>query len=150
MRPSEVVLSPRTPLDSPRTSSDFEEVHYPGNNWSSSRAPEELPLHYMNEDKARRRVTHPSAPLGQAVENMELDTEGKDVYTKMKQSHGGIGGGRPRRAPPPPPTSIVRPQGRYPTRFAEIEFRWSLFLKTWSTSLQYFTLSFRAGLVSTK
>lgn len=116
MRPSEVVLTPRTPQDSPRTSSDFEEVHYPGNNWASSRAPEELPLHYMNEDKdkARRRVTHPAVQPGQERENVEFDTEGKDVYAKMKQSHGGIGGGRPRRAPPLPPTSIVRICDCYP------------------------------------
>lgn len=114
MRPPEVVLNLRTPQDSPRTSSDFEEVNYPPTSSSFSRAPEELPLHYMNEDGARRRVAHSVGVAQPAYEfnpdTAEYDGEGKDVYTKMKQSHG-IGGGRPRRAPPPPPTSIVGPSG---------------------------------------
>ena len=118
MRPSEVTLNFGTPQDSPRTSSDFEEIPYP-HHWPSSQGqPEELPLHYMSEETTRRRVhQHPEhqpqqGPAGYAdyaVGSAEQDDGGKDVYAKMRQSHGGLGGGRPRRLPPPPPTSVVRP-----------------------------------------
>lgn len=119
MRPSEVTLNFGTPQDSPRTSSDFEEIPYP-HHWSSSQGqPEELPLHYMSEETTRHRVhqhsehQHPhQGPAGYAdypVDPAERDDGGKDVYAKMRQSHGGLGGGRPRRLHPPPPTSLVRP-----------------------------------------
>jgi dolichyl-phosphate-mannose-protein mannosyltransferase len=49
---------------SPRSSSDFEEVPYPPSHWASSRQEEELPLHYINEDKARRRVAKGSGVAG--------------------------------------------------------------------------------------
>ena len=124
MRPSEVTLNFGTPQDSPRTSSDFEEIPYP-HHWSSSQGqPEELPLHYMSEETTRRRVhQHPDhqysqqGPVGYAdypVDPAEQDDGGKDVYAKMRQSHGSLGGGRPRRLPPPPPTSVVRPSARGP------------------------------------
>lgn len=119
MRQSEVTLNFGTPQDSPRTSSDFEEVPYP-HHWSSSQGqPEELPLHYMSEETTRRRLhqhpDHQHPPYGPAgyddypVGPAEQDDGGKDVYAKMRQTHGGLGGGRPRRLPPPPPTSVVRP-----------------------------------------
>ena len=119
MRPSEVTLNFGTPQDSPRTSSDFEEIPYP-HHWSSSQGqPEELPLHYMSEETTRHRVhqhsehQHPhQGPAGYAdypVDPAEQDDGGKDEYAKMRQSHGGLGGGRPRRLHPPPPTSLVRP-----------------------------------------
>jgi len=118
MRPSEVTLNFGTPQDSPRTSSDFEEVPYP-HHWSSSQGqPEELPLYYMSEETTRRRLhqhpDHQHPPYGPAgyddypVGPAEQDDGGKDVYAKMRQTHGGLGGGRPRRLPPPPPTSVVR------------------------------------------
>jgi len=114
MRPSEVALNFGTPQHSPRTSSDFEEIPYP-HHWPSSQGhPEELPLHYMSEETTRRRVhqhhehQHPKqGPVGYAGYPTEQDDGGKDVYAKMRQSHGGLGGGRPRRFPPPPPTSVV-------------------------------------------
>ena len=117
MRPSEVTLNFGTPQDSPRTSSDFEEIHYP-QHWSSSQGhPEELPLHYMSEEITRRRVhqhsEHQHSQQGATgyadypVNPAEHDDGGKDVYAKMRQNHGGLGGGRPRRLPPPPPTSVV-------------------------------------------
>ena len=119
MRPSEVALNFGTPQHSPRTSSDFEEIPYP-HHWTSSQGhPEELPLHYMSEETTRRRVhQHPEqqhtqqGPVGYASypgSPAEQDDGGKDVYAKMRQNHGGLGGGRPRRLPPPPPTSVVCP-----------------------------------------
>lgn len=115
MRPSEVTLNFGTPQDSPRTSSDFEEIHYP-HHWASSQGqPEELPLHYMSEETTRRRVhQHPEHQYSQQGQvghadypvDPGYDDGGKDVYAKMRQSHGGLGGGRPRRLPPPPPTSV--------------------------------------------
>jgi len=167
MRPSEVTLNFGTPQDSPRTSSDFEEVPYP-HHWSSSQGqPEELPLHYMSEETTRRRLhqhpDHQHPPYGSAgyddypVGPAEQDDGGKDVYAKMRQSHGGLGGGRPRRLPPPPPTSVVRLSAfviaflfhslsthilTYPAASA------SLFRKTSNTSPPFSTPFSRVGLVS--
>lgn len=121
MKPSDVTVDfGRPDPDSPpRSSSDFEEVPYPSNHWASSHqqeAHEELPLHYMNEDKARRRVVRGPDGAGSYYGSQEKDQllqqyddyEGKDVYNKARppvstrQSSG-----RLRHAPPPPPTSIV-------------------------------------------
>ena len=110
-----------TPEVSPRTSSDFEEVPYPhqtttttAQGWHTApREKEELPLHYMGEETARRRVTR--TPGGNGVYDThvegpdEYDDEGKDVYAKLKAARVPISSGRPRRPPPPPATTIVRP-----------------------------------------
>jgi dolichyl-phosphate-mannose-protein mannosyltransferase len=133
MRPSEVTLNFGTPQDSPRTSSDFEEIHYPHYQPSSQGQPEELPLHYMSEETTRRRVHQHSElqysqqqPAGYAdypVYPAEHDDGGKDVYAKMRQSHGGLGGGRPRRLPPPPPKSVVRPSASVTTFCSVCRYR---------------------------
>ncbi len=69
---------------------EFEEVQYP-NHWSSSNREEELPLHYMSEEKARRRVK--AGPATEEYEHIEkehyaggqyYDDSGKDVYSKAK------------------------------------------------------------------
>ncbi|KAF7793201.1 hypothetical protein EIP86_004310 [Pleurotus ostreatoroseus] len=110
-----------TPPDSPRTSSDFEEIQYPHTTsstahhnaaWTApSHREEDLPLYSsMNEEKARRRV--PRASAGSAAFSAyvdgpdEYDDEGKDVYAKMRASKMPLGSGRPRRPPPPPATTI--------------------------------------------
>jgi hypothetical protein len=110
MRPPAVAVDFGTP-DSPRTSSDFEEVPYPSNHWAS-RQEEELPLHYMNEDKARRRVAKSPGGAGgfdtMATSQLEAyDDDGKDVYNKMKPNTNRVGSGRLRQGPPLPTTSIV-------------------------------------------
>ena len=110
-----------TPPDSPRTSSDFEEIHYPHTDASSnasfgwtahSQHDEDLPLYNMNEEKARRRVPHANSgsdAFPAYVEGPDVyDDEGKDVYAKMRTSKMPTGSGRPRRPPPPPATTIVR------------------------------------------
>lgn len=111
-----------TPEVSPRTSSEFEEVHYPypsttataqNQGWPAPpREKEELPLHYMGEETARRRVTRTLGGNGVYATPVdgpeEFDDEGKDVYAKMRASKAPISSGRPRRPPPPPATTIVR------------------------------------------
>lgn len=115
-----------TPEVSPRTSSEFEEVHYPhphphphttttdahAQGWPAPpREREELPLHYMGEETARRRVTRTPGGNGaysKAEGPDEYDDEGKDVYAKIKASKVPVSSGRPRRPPPPPATTIVR------------------------------------------
>ncbi|PBK78874.1 glycosyltransferase family 39 protein [Armillaria solidipes] len=95
--------------DPDSSSSDFEEVQYPPNNWAQ--ANEQLPLYHM-EEKARRR-TKAGGPsfeddgyeVAQKTDYAYND-EGKDGHNKMRSSRSGMGGGRPRTAPPPPPTSI--------------------------------------------
>jgi len=108
----------------PRTSSDFEEISYPYRHQqvhqqaypSSAREDTELPLHYMTEDTARRRVPRiptvvdekesPARPFDQYD-----DDEGKDVYNKLRPPVNRIGSGKLRYAPPPPPTTMVRMAG---------------------------------------
>lgn len=121
-RSDSISLNFGTPEVSPRTSSEFEEIHYPHHtsttaahtsSWpAASREKEELPLHYMNEETARRRVR--VTPGGNGVYDThaevqdEYDDEGKDVYAKMRTAKVPVSSGRPRRPPPPPPTTIVR------------------------------------------
>ena len=120
--PAEVHLNfGTTPPDSPRTSSEFEEIQYPHTTASSTnslgwtlppRREEELPLYNMSEETARRRVPHATSGSGSYppayVEGPdEYDDEGKDVYAKMRASKMPLSSGRPRRPPPPPATTIV-------------------------------------------
>ena len=116
-RPSQVALNlGYSPPPSPtRTSSEYEEVNYPESNlasshWSSQHE-EELPLHYMTEETARRRVKAGGVPgvgLGDVKPEYSYNDEGKDVYSKMRPMKGPTLGGRPQRPPPPPPTNLVR------------------------------------------
>ena len=127
MKRSDFALNFGTPPDSPRTSSEFEEVGYPHSNpdsnspdhsysWTSvPRREEELPLHYMSEDVARRRVVRPQGVSGpnepsekREGEYLDYDDGGKDVYSKMRTARGPTGSGRIHRAHVPPPTTIVR------------------------------------------
>ena len=126
MRPTgQVALDLGPPFeDGARSSSDFEEIPHPTSHnayWPQQppahAAPrEQLPLHYMSEEKARRRVVRgPGGDEGEFAATSEkgldydaFDDEGKDVYSKMKAAKGPISSGRPRRPPPPPPTTLVR------------------------------------------
>ncbi|KAF8584112.1 glycosyltransferase family 39 protein [Ramaria rubella] len=87
-KPREVTLELGTPPGSPlRTSEEFEQVQYPANttstetHWDPPRdiVEEELPLHYMNEEKARRRV-RPNASA--AYENGARHYDGDYVDDK--------------------------------------------------------------------
>ncbi|KAI0080531.1 glycosyltransferase family 39 protein [Panus rudis PR-1116 ss-1] len=128
LQAADVALNFGSPPGSPRTSSEFEEVNYPHHTasnspnsltWTAVPRQEELPLHYMNEETARRRVR--TAAGGAAGEGSETyhahdekappqydpyDDEGKDVYSKMRATKAPAGSGRARRPPPPPPTTI--------------------------------------------
>jgi dolichyl-phosphate-mannose-protein mannosyltransferase len=127
LRPAQVALDLGTPPGSARTSSDFEEINYPPTQRTKAPTPpsdyrqEELPLHYMTEDSARRRVVRTNAGAGASnghsydygsvpeKGSAYDDDGGKDVYAKMNVNKaGGMGGGRIRRPPPPPATSMVR------------------------------------------
>ena len=108
-RPSQVALNiGYSPPESPtRTSSDFEQVGYPPSHWSSQHE-EELPLHYMSEETARRRV-RPGGTTG-AENSKKVESnfdDGKDVYNKMRTIRGPTLGGRPQKPPPPPATNLV-------------------------------------------
>lgn len=114
VRPTEVAIDIGSSPDSPtRISSDFEEIPYPPNHRATRIPQDDLPLHYMTEDTARRRV-----PRGPGVDEKDAfygrpeayydDGEGKDVYSKLRPK-ARVGSGRLHRPPPPPPTSVVRP-----------------------------------------
>jgi len=105
----------------PDASFDFEHVPYPTNHhhhWSLSNREEELPLHYMSEEKARRRVVKgPTGPAGMGGEDHAhsqkehygdyYDDQGKDVYNKIRPGNARLGSGRLPQRPLPPPTSLV-------------------------------------------
>jgi dolichyl-phosphate-mannose-protein mannosyltransferase len=107
MRPPQVAIDFGTPPGSPsRTSSDdFERVPYPPEHYKSQQE-EDLPLHYMGEDKARRRGVARTAGESSGHEEY-YDDDGKDVYAKVRPLKSRVGSGRPRRVPPPPPATIV-------------------------------------------
>lgn len=106
MKPAQVAIDFGNDSDTPpRSSSEFEEVPYPSNSWP---APEELPLHYMSEEKARRRPVkgaHDDGPI--SVNIAHYDDDGKDVYNKLRAVKARMGSGRPPPPLAPPATNIV-------------------------------------------
>lgn len=118
MRPAAVAVDfgPSDP-DSPteiESSSDFEQVPYPDYNHTTNHSQfqdePDLPLHYMTEEKARRRVVkgQPQKSAGLEPPLGEFDEDVKDVYAKIRPGvNPRVSSGRLRYAPPPPPTSIV-------------------------------------------
>lgn len=111
MRPPQVAIDFGAPRESSSASSDeFEQVPYPPDHYRAQQQPQDLPLHYMTEDTARRRVVRSGEPLlGDAGPDTELyDDESKDVYSKSKSGKGRVSSGRQRQPPPPPPTTVVR------------------------------------------
>ena len=162
MRPSQVVIHVGTPPEqSPRSSSDFEEISYPVHqspSWARSAREEELPLHYMSEETARRRVLRgpsgngPQPEPSQVVSEKEYeiyDDEGKDVYAKMKDMRSPLGSGRLRRPPPPPPTTVVRVLSRLVCSPCSVTSRASSSNKISNISLRLYIPSFPAGRAST-
>jgi dolichyl-phosphate-mannose-protein mannosyltransferase len=118
MKPSAAVAVDFATTD-PDAPFDFEHVPYPSNHqhWSLPNREQELPLHYMSEEKARRRVVRAYAgPAGMGGEHDVhatehygdyYDDQGKDVYNKVRSGNVRLGSGRPPHRPLPPPTSLV-------------------------------------------
>lgn len=96
----------------PDAPSEFEHNPYPSNHWSSVNREEGLPLHYMSEDKTRRRVKAVAVSLYDQQEKEHhygdyYDDEGKDVYSKLRPKSSRLSSGRLPQLPLPPPTSVV-------------------------------------------
>lgn len=111
MKPPQVAIDFGSPSDSHSVSSDeFEQVSYPPDHYLVQQQTQDLPLHYMTEETARRRVVRGGEPLlGHDGGVAELyDDEGKDVYSKSRSGKGRVSSGRQRQPPPPPPTTVVR------------------------------------------
>jgi dolichyl-phosphate-mannose-protein mannosyltransferase len=124
-------------LGTPSPRSSFEEIQRPsysntghphhGHGWTSKPPVEELPMHYITDDKARRRIVRPvgpgSSPLTSTDSNPftpyshevddegnpvyhnhgdrdEYDDGGKEVYGKIRVAHA------LNRIPRPPPTTF--------------------------------------------
>ncbi|RXW18469.1 hypothetical protein EST38_g7382 [Candolleomyces aberdarensis] len=118
-RPPAVAIdfgSPDSDIQS-TSSLEFEHVGHPDHYHQHHRRTEEtLPLHYMSEEKARRRVRVGGAGGGgtdadfnekEQFEYQEYDDAGKDVYNKPRPYNGTrISSGRLPAHPLPPPTSI--------------------------------------------
>lgn len=92
--------------DSP---TQYEPIPYPSANYHWSE--QQLPLHYMSEETARRRIKiSGGAALGSPLpkESYEhYDDESKDVYSKFRPPSARIASGRLPQPHQPPPTSIV-------------------------------------------
>lgn len=93
---------------SERSSSEFEEVNYPSG-FAEPYPTEELPLHYMEDKQARRRIKGPGGsgiPSKDEYSTAQPDDDGKDVYAKERLLR------RPMvahvRRHPAPPTNFVR------------------------------------------
>jgi dolichyl-phosphate-mannose-protein mannosyltransferase len=116
MRPPAITVDFGAPDSDTRSSSEFEEISYPPNyDWPASHHEDELPLHYMTEEKARRRVVRgpgTAGTFGPANDGFGpggyADDEGKDVYNKPRHVQNRLGSGRPPQPLAPPPTTIVR------------------------------------------
>ncbi|EIW84678.1 glycosyltransferase family 39 protein [Coniophora puteana RWD-64-598 SS2] len=130
MRPDQVHIDFGTPEGpTPRTSDEYEQVSYPSTHnhdhqhhhtththtHRNEGGNESLPLHYMSEETARRRVAKGPGNSGgfmsgeESEKDMPYDDTGKDVYSKMRPGAGvpRVSSGRVHRPPPPPPTSIT-------------------------------------------
>ena len=88
---------------------EFEHDPYPR---SSANREEGLPLHYMSEDKTRRRVKAMTVSMYDQQEKEHnygeyYDDEGKDVYSKLRPKSSRLSSGRLPQLPLPPPTSVV-------------------------------------------
>ena len=113
-RPNEIAIDLAPP--SARSSSDFVEVAYPPSHWTAApthRNPEEDHLlHYMTDEKARRRAPRGPArsekepSIGTKAYYDDDDGDGKDVYAKFSPTYR-VSSGRPHRPPPPPAMTIV-------------------------------------------
>lgn len=91
---------------------EFEHIPYPSQHWSSVNPEEGLPLHYMSEDKTRRRVKASTVSTYDQQEKEPYyadyyDDEGKDVYSKLRPKSSRLSSGRMPQPPLPPPTSVV-------------------------------------------
>lgn len=91
--------------------SEYEQVSHQNTNYHWSEQHQELPLHYMSEETARRRLK-PSVgePYGSPVQKEsfeDYDDESKDVYNKAKLISTRVSSGRPPQRPLSPPTSPV-------------------------------------------
>jgi len=60
---------------------EFEDIPYPSQHWSAVSREEELPLHYMSEEKARRRV---KVPRVDASPHKEKNAMAITTMTKAK------------------------------------------------------------------
>ena len=91
---------------------EFEHNPYHSHHRSSVNREEGLPLHYMSEDKTRRRVKATTVSVFDQQEKESYygdyyDDEGKDVYSKLRPKSSRLSSGRLPQLPLPPPTSIV-------------------------------------------
>lgn len=127
---AEVTLDIGTPPRSPRTSEEFEQIPHPSHSelpstnrrsqWGYA-VEEELPLHYMNEDKARRRLRpggggpHESEKLFEAPSDDEKDL----FHNKARLA---VAPRLPRLVKKyPPPSNLVRIPQCYPSVFRAYE-----------------------------
>jgi hypothetical protein len=115
MRPPAITVDFGSLDSDTRSSSEFEEISYPPSyNWSPSHLEDELPLHYMTEEKARRRVVRgpgTASSFGSPNDGFGredyVDDEGKE-YHKPRYVQHRLGSGRLPQPLTPPPTTIVR------------------------------------------
>jgi hypothetical protein len=87
---------------------EFEHNPYPNHR----NREEGLPLHYMSEDKTRRRVKASTVSVYDQQDKEPYygdyyDDEGKDVYNKLRPKSSRLSSGRLPQPPLPPPTSVV-------------------------------------------
>ena len=90
-----------------RTSSEFEEVPYPSYTTSAFHREEELPLHYMSEETARRRTVKTGMDGPPPYEEKKPLDSWDDDGKKLRPVNNRVGSGRLPQPLPPPATNLV-------------------------------------------
>lgn len=106
MKPSAIAVDIGSDPDFP---SEYELIPYPTTNHHWPEQHQQLPLHYMSEETARRRVKVAGGPtLGSPLPKKSYDDDGsKDAYLKPRPPSARVTSGRLPQPHLPPPTSVV-------------------------------------------
>jgi dolichyl-phosphate-mannose-protein mannosyltransferase len=107
MKPAAIAVDIGSDTDFPN---HYEPIPYPTANYRWTEQHQQLPLHYMSEETARRRVkVSGGVAVGSPLPNEygDYDDETKDAYHKPRPPSAHVASGRLPQPHLPPPTSIV-------------------------------------------
>jgi dolichyl-phosphate-mannose-protein mannosyltransferase len=105
MKPAAIAVDIGSDTEFP---AQYEPIPYTTANYHWTEQHQQLPLHYMSEETARRRVkASGGADLGSPLQKEGYDDESKEAYHKHGPPSARVASGRLPQPHLPPPTSIV-------------------------------------------